>query len=327
MIVTIARLADEPVWPADHRFALFLSHDVDQIYDRELWRVLADVNHVRRVLLRGEPGSVPGATKRIARALVRPKRAILDFETILAIEARHGFRSTFFVLHDRYWARNGARFRLHDPALREIVGLVRVAGCEIGVHGGYYRFNQADAYRDSIEAFKDAFGLDVVGIRNHLLRFSGKETWEAQAAAGFSYDATCGYGRLGGPGGVPSRPFWAVEPEGEGGKGLVELPLTVMDCRLLREARLGGEEALEAAWAAIEPVAADGGLVTLLWHNNYFNEPEYWDWQWTYEKLLERLAALNPWCATGTEINEWWRSQHMSFDALRREGESALGRA
>ena len=47
--------------------------------------------------------------------------------------------------------------------------------------------------------------------------------------------------------------------------------------------RLGhhrGRRALEAAWKAIEPVIQAGGLVTLLWHNDCFNEPEYADWQW-----------------------------------------------
>jgi hypothetical protein len=48
--------------------------------------------------------------------------------------------------------------------------------------------------------------------------------------------------------------------------------------------------------------------VSLLWHNNYFNEPEYAEWQWTYERLLERLAAQNPWCAPGAEIAAWWRA-------------------
>lgn len=298
-------------WPGEAAFALFLSHDIDQIHDRELWRVLADVNHVRRVLFRGEPGSVRLAGRRIARALLGPKPAVRDFETILGIEGRHGFRSTFFLLHDRYWARHGARFRLADSAIRDIVGLIQKAGCEIGVHGGYYRFNKPGEYRDSIQALRDVLGVDAVGIRNHLLRYSGPETWRAQEAAGFSYDATCGYGRFGGPGGVPAVPFWAVEPARSGGRGLVELPLTVMDCRLFRDARLGGEGALDEAWNSIEPVIAAGGLVTLLWHNNYFNEPEYWDWQWVYVQLLDRLAALRPWCATGAEINDWWRKREV----------------
>ena len=28
-----------------------------------------------------------------------------------------------------------------------------------------------------------------------------------------------------------------------------------------------------------------------------------------YEELLNRLAPLKPWCATGAEINAWWRAK------------------
>ena len=296
-------------WPSKAPFALFLSHDIDQIHDREMWRLLADLNHIRRVVFSGERGSVPIALRRIGRALFRPKPAVKDFERILQIEARHGFRSTFFVLHDRYWARQGARFRLTDPAIRGIVDLVKTARCEVGVHGGYYRFNDAAAYRESREAIAAAFGVEPMGIRNHLLRFSGPETWRAQCMAGFSYDATFGTKDLLGPRDGHCRPFWAVPPRGGGDSGLVELPLTVMDVTLFRYGRFEGEQALEAAWAIIEPVIDAGGLVALLWHGNFFNEREYWDWQWTYEQLLDRLAALRPWCATGSEIDRWFRAR------------------
>lgn len=295
-------------WPSGHAFALFLSHDVDQIHDREMWRILADLNHIRRVIFNGERGSVPLALRRVGRAFVRPKPAVKDFATILEIEARHGFRSTFFVLHDRYWARYGARFRLTDAELKAIGELVKGAGGEIGVHGGYYRFNDGGAYRESREAIAEALGVEPVGIRNHLLRFSGSETWRAQHEAGFAYDATFGSNaELGGRDGK-TLPFWAVPTSPDGSGGLVELPLTVMDSTLFRALGLAGQAALQTAWAAIEPVVASGGLVTLSWHNNYFNEPEYWDWQWVYEELLQRLAALKPWCATGAEIQAWWRS-------------------
>jgi hypothetical protein len=82
-----------------------------------------------------------------------------------------------------------------------------------------------------------------------------------------------------------------------------------MDTTLFRYLKLEGSQALETAWDTIARVRATGGLVALLWHNNYFNEPEYRDWQLVYEILLSRLAALKPWCATGAEINRWWRAR------------------
>lgn len=182
-------------------------------------------------------------------------------------------------------------------------------GCDLGVHGGYYRFNNAALYRESRKAVEAHFGTRPCGIRNHLLRFSYPETWRAQAEAGFEYDATFGWPQqLGARSGLPF-PFFTYDQPNQRVLDLLELPLTVMDTTLFRYLELEGEAALEAAWQAVNQVVEVGGLVTLLWHNNFFNEPEYWDWQMVYEKLLERLAALKPWCATGAEINRWWRAR------------------
>lgn len=296
-------------WPAGRAFGLFLSHDIDQIHDRELFRVLADLNHVRRIWTQGEKGDAALALRRVARALFAPKPAEKNFETILAIEARYGFLSTFFVLHDPYWSRHGPRYRLTCSEIRRIAQIIGAAGCEIGVHGGVLRFNQARGYRESREALRKALGVEAVGIRNHLLRFSGAETWAAQEAAGFRYDATFGYSDRLGPREGRMAPFFPNQSKIGDNRGILELPLTVMDVTLFRNLGLEGEAALAAAWSAIEPVVQGGGLVSLLWHNNYFNEPEYHDWQWVYEQLLDRLAALNPWCGTGAEIDRWWRSK------------------
>ena len=296
-------------WPGGAKFALFLSHDVDKIRDREPFYVLAALNRIRRLVLGRAQGSGRLALRRLARALLAPKPPEQDFRTILDIEARHGFRSTFFVLHDVGWRRRGSRYALTDPALRRIVDMIRAAGGEIGLHGGYYRLNQAAAYRESRELLLRDLGVEAVGIRNHFLRHTGAETWRAQEAAGFRYDSTFGFSdRIGAREGR-RLPFFPLDSAAGAPRGILELPLTVMDVALFLNLGLDGERALAAAWAAIEPVIAAGGLVTLLWHNDYFNEPEFREWQWTYERLLERLAPLAPWCATGAEIHDWWRAQ------------------
>jgi len=307
-------------WPHGTPFALFLSHDIDQIHDRELFRILADINHVRRRFWSGETGNAPLACRRIARAVFKPKRALLDFETILGIEKRHGFRSTFFLLHDRYWARQGARFSFADKEIQEIGRLALAAGCELGVHGGYYRFNDAAKYRESKETLATVFGVEPVGIRNHLLRFSYPETWRAQQEAGFEYDATYGFRSVPGPRAGLALPFFPFDTRREEPLTILELPLAVMDTSIFRYLRLQGEAALEFTWQMLDRLANRGALVSLLWHNNFFNEPEYWDWQMVYERLLERFAALRPWCVTGAEINQWWRSRaKVSVSSERRE--------
>ena len=304
--VPLARLCH---WPEGRPFALFLSHDVDQIHDREPFRVLADANHIRRRLTSDEPGSMGLAGLRLAGSIFQPQPAQKDFETLLAIEGRHGFRSTFFLRRDKSRARQGRRYSLQCREIQKVGRMILDAGSELGIHGGYYHFNDAKLYRESLEAMESAFGVRPCGIRNHLLHFSYPETWRAQAAAKFAYDATYGLsGELGPRGGWPF-PFQTCDANTGEFLNLLELPMTVMDATLFRHLRLGGEAALEKAWQAVAGVIGVGGLVSLLWYNNYFNEPEYWDWQMVYEELLNRLAPLKPWCATGAEINAWWRAK------------------
>ncbi len=311
------------VWPNAAPFALFLSHDIDQIHDRELFHFLATANHIRRVLTQGEPGNVKLAVKRLARMLFAPKKPIQDFETILTIEAKHGFRSTFYVLHDVTASKNGPRYRLADPALHQIIERIQAANGEIGMHGGVKCLNQIERYQQCRKDLESALSIKVTGIRNHLLRHDGAPTWAAQSTAGFSYDATFGDAHKLGPKDGHMSPFFAPDTDhrppthrltdspttASPTHRLTVFPLTVMDCTLFRSLKLNGKDALEAAWDAITPVIEQGGLVSLLWHNNYFNEPEYADWQWVYEQLLERLAEQNPWCATGAEIVEWWQER------------------
>ena len=289
-----------------------LSHDIDQVHDREMWRILADINHLRRMMLYKESGNARLAIRRIRRAMFKPKNAMRDFETILDIEARFGFRSTFFLLNDRYWARNGARFRLTDPPIGRIVRMIVSAGCEIGLHGGVCQLNNTDAYRRSRAEVENLAGEPVIGIRNHMLRFTGIETWRAQAEAGFEYDSTCNQRILEGLGIASNHPFLALSEDDQNVKELVELPLTLMDVTLFRSTRWKEAELIETAWRSIEPVINAGGLVTLLWHNNYFNEDEYKLWQVTYVELLRRLAVLNPWCAPGREIARTWHRMNMT---------------
>jgi hypothetical protein len=66
---------------------------------------------------------------------------------------------------------------------------------------------------------------------------------------------------------------------------------------------VGEGEALQFCWRLVERLVRHGALVSLFWHNNFFNEPEYWDWQMVHEKLRERRAGMKPWSAPGAEIN------------------------
>lgn len=294
-------------WPGGARFALFLSHDVDQIFDREMFRLLADVNHLRRVVAGREPGDARECLRRVHRSVFAPKDEARQFRRILDIEARHGWRSTFFFLEGARWSRYGSRYELEDRRVQTIAAMLADAGCELGVHGGWHDLDDAAGYRRSAERLFRSFGARPVGIRNHYLRFTGSATWRAQRDAGFEYDATFGTPDYLGHREGRTHPFGApIEPSPDGTEFFV-LPLTIMDTTLFRHLGLRREVALERALETARATAQAGGLLTLLWHNNYFDEPEFEDWEDVYRRLLAAIADWRPWCAVGAKIARFCR--------------------
>lgn len=292
-------------WPHAKRFGLFLSHDIDQIYDREIFKLLGDLNRVRRLLRSGQMGPFRQCIGHIARSLVRPKPAGRDVDRILEIEARHGVRSTFFFLEDRVFSRHGGRYCYDDAAARHIVRRVVDAGCDVGVHGAYHAFNDAAAYRRQRASLQGVAGFEPCGIRNHYLRHDGVTTWEAQHEAGFSYDATFGANDdVGIPRGR-ARPFAPLASVPE----FVVLPLTIMDSALFGALGLCHREAVRRCRDVAGIIRDETGLLTLSWHNNHFAEPEFADWEQTYDELLDWVVDRDPWCGTGAEIAAWWRAR------------------
>ncbi len=293
-------------WPKGHRFALFLSHDIDEIYPREFFRLLGDLNHLRRMWTQGEPGRTVPCLKRMARALLRPQPPGLDIEAILTIERDFAFTSTFFLLEDPVFSRHGGRYLYAHTPVKAIAERILAAGCELAVHGAYHAFNDAQAYRAQAEAFAQAFGVRPAGIRNHYLRHDGHNTWRAQAEAGYRYDASFGFNDAVGVREGSYLPFFPLTALEGDPANFVALPLTIMDSALFRRMRCDGPQALRLAKGIIADIAARGGLLCLSWHNNYFADEEYAHWQWTYTRILEILAEMCPYCATGERLAAWW---------------------
>jgi polysaccharide deacetylase family protein (PEP-CTERM system associated) len=170
---------------------------------------------------------------------VRPEESIVvrGTEAILDLLAKHGWRSTFFVLGDVV--------REHPELIRRMVR----EGHELACHGMSHRplwRATPDGFRDELRAFRAAVetvlgGFPVTGFRAPTFSIDASNAWalDVLREAGYRYDSSVFpmkvkmYGTPGAPVGIyrPSRTdLRRHDPDG----ALIEFPVAIAELQGVR---------------------------------------------------------------------------------------------
>jgi len=305
-------------WRTGARFAVVLSHDVDDISSVSLVEAARLLGRARSPLSYAARRSVA----QMGRAMTR-LGAVDDpywrFDQWAREEESYGFRSTFFVFPPRparphefdplYRLEDAIRFEGRRQPFSEVLRALGRRGFEIGLHASYRSHRSAAQLASEKAQIERAVGLPVAGIRQHFLRFDLSTTWRAQAEAGFAYDSTLGYNEAIGFRAGIAAPYRAWDATRRAALPLLELPLTVMDGALFRTLRLNAEQAARRTIDQIDLVEKVGGLAVLLWHPNGADERQFPGWWSSYRDVLADLSRRSAWVTTGAEIAAWWRER------------------
>lgn len=281
--------------PENKPFAVCLTHDIDDIYPPIHHRALASIYHLRKWDMGGLRREIFWKKDREGSYSYR------NFREIMQIEDRYGAKSSFYVLATD---RNIQPSRLYDvEVLERELGQIADAGWEVGLHGGYYSYDSAEAIRKEKQRLEKVLGRSVYGYRNHWLCIKVPDTWQHLAAAGFRYDSTVGYNDVPGFRNGMCYPFKPFNINSGSEIDIVEIPLAIMDCSLL-----GSYKSLSGAWETakrlIDTVARYNGVITILWHNYVFAAAYRSDLKLLYEKILGYCHDKNAWITTGKEISK-----------------------
>lgn len=323
------------LWPHGNRFAVCLSHDVDSVtYDSFLPRL----RHAKRLLsicLKNKEMAKTWvsalyfkATKVVGfsetgggKGVVKAQNADL-FGPWLALEARYGFRSTFFFFPEetsRYHVFDGPLYRYGDRiffeeqrlTVSELMRDLDRRGWEIGLHGTYNSFDNAEELKKQKDQIERVLQKEIVSTRQHYLHFDTCQTPKAQAQAGFKFDSTFGSNRIIGFRNGMAFPFYFYDLKADRPISLLEIPLHIQDVALLspQHLDLNPFDALARAKELIDRVEATQGLISLLWHPNSAHEARYPGWFWVYEELLNYISRKNAWVAPVGTIGQWWEQR------------------
>ena len=284
-------------YPGNRTYAVCLTHDIDDICPT--WQhTLLSMGHC---LKHFKPGDFYNQLS--WRFKGKNHSPYMNFKDIMELEERYGARSTFFFMASE---KDPVRFRYHiedvTAEIREIVD----SGWEVGLHGGYYAYNDPFEILREKRRLEEVLGKKVIGYRNHYLRFKIPETWQHLAQAGFKYDATFGYNNAVGYRNGLAHPFKPYDLSVDREIDILEIPLNIMDSALLNI-----EKSFREAWSItkdlMDKTEKYNGVLCVLWHNNSFNSPYKCGYEKFYEKILEYGLQRNAWMTSGEEIWRWWK--------------------
>ena len=307
---TNLKLNGKSIWPGGKKFALVLTHDVDDISymtPRKAFRQL--LQH-----LRCKPKCVKTAMRDIRDLFSRPNDNI-ELQKWMEIEDSFGFHSTFFFLPDKI-----EKPHLYDPvyrygdempfdgrqiSLKEAMQKIDQMGWGVGLHGSYYSATTPGLLKEQKTQLEAALGKEVISTRQHWLHYDINVTPVLQSEAGFKVDSTQGFNRSVGFRAGTAFPYFCFDHKSGKSLPILEVPLNIMDSALFNPNALeyNAEFAQKHCLKFLDIVESVGGCLTLNFHPNYLSDERFIS---TYKFILQEAHIRGAWGCSIEELYHFW---------------------
>jgi len=300
-------IKSKPFWPNGKKFAVCLTHDVDEI--RKTYQYFTrPIMHAKRL----EFGRALYHIKSFFTDKLSGTNPYWTFEEIMKLEDELRIKSTFLFLQEsakveiskpETWRHYARKYKFHEWNVMQIIKKLESTGWEIGLHGSNDSYEDKEKIRREKKDLEEALGKNIHGIRQHHLNLKIPETWTYHEKIGLEYDTSLGLkGNIGFRWGT-SFPFYPLNPENGRPVSILEIPLIIMDIYFLNNKKNAWGEFLEV----LKMVEKHNGLLTILFHHTVFNDKEYPGWGDIYRKIISKCKEKDAWITNANEINNWWR--------------------
>jgi peptidoglycan/xylan/chitin deacetylase (PgdA/CDA1 family) len=312
----------KPVWPNSSPFAVCLTHDLDHISKGS---ILQTIRLFKKII-----NCKNDRYKQLKIAV----RSIFDFllnfnrndpfhsiDCWTRLEDKYGVRSTFFIMSEVvnskhfsdgcYKYSDKVQFEGQETLLKDILCNINSKGWEIGLHPSWHAYNNLDEMELQKNTLEAIIKRKVVSVRQHFLHYDYRITPEVQRQAGFLYDATLGYNCNIGFRNGTSYPFYLNPLDGQRKSAQVlQIPLIIQDVALMGRRKglgLSVEKSIELIGSIADKVSATGGVLTLSWHPNVWEEDS---WVEVYSRAIKMLKERGAWFGTIEEVGSVWNKEN-----------------
>ena len=271
------------LWP-DSNIAVSISHDIDKINSGWLEGGFSELKN----------GHFLSALKIILLKIFR-KDPWDNLKEIISLEKQLEINSTFFFLTEK--SPENADYSISQ--VEKYFSEIRSAKSEIALHGSI----GSSSSSEKIISEKNKLPFKIKGNRFHFLMLEPTEYASNIDKSGLLYDSSLGFAEhIGFRNGFcfPFFPFNHLEKKAH---AFIEIPLMLMDTTLKKDSYMGTDNSRDLKIESlISEVEKFNGLISILWHNNYFSNFKYEGWRDKFINLINRTKNSNPCYLTKSEI-------------------------
>ncbi|MDB5103773.1 MAG: hypothetical protein JWP91_1462 [Fibrobacteres bacterium] len=271
------------------RARIWLTHDLDNL---SKWRVRSVAGQLARTPLQLASGRFALAGRNYREMLARAFTGRDPYDCMDRIHALEGKRksASFFLANGRDHLFH--RYDLSRPRYRRVLEDCRKAGKDLGLHGQVHFISDAAGIKAEVDRISGLASAPVRLNRQHYLRWDAGKTFAGLEAAGVRVDSTLGYNDTPGFRAGTAWPYLWFDCAADRPTPLLEVPLILAEFQIYDPLRFDGEAVRKAMRACMEAACRQGGVFTVLFHNQYFHEAEFPGHSAVYRDLIAWADGL-----------------------------------
>lgn len=191
-----------------------------------------------------------------------------------------GNQVAFYFISEQTDAKMDTCISINEPRMRAIMRSIHARGHEIGIHPGYDTYKNPVKFAQSVSKLRhvmeeEGIRQNVLGGRQHFLRWETPTTAQLWEANGLTYDTTLTYAERAGFRCGTCHEYHMYDLNNRKPLNLLQRPLVVMESIVIAKQCMGlgfGYEARERLYLYKRICYQFDGDFTLLWHNSYFED-------------------------------------------------------
>jgi len=204
------------------------------------------------------------------------------FNWMMDMNEKAGNKVAFYFLAGRTSQELDGCYSLDEPVIRRLMRSIHERGHEIGLHPSYNSYQSVEQLKseaNNLRRVMDDEGIhqDILGGRQHYLRWDARLTPGNWEKAELAYDSTLSFSDCAGfrCGTCYEYPLYDLIARRQ--LNVFERPLVLMESSIISKQYMGlgySEISLEKMLGLYERCRQFDGQFTLLWHNSHFSNPE-----------------------------------------------------